>query len=56
MKNLASQSLVMDKLLKIARNLAILGSVMFAGLAVGFEIFRQARRVTQRRHGDDSAR
>ena len=41
MKSNLSQAYLADKLLKIGRNLAWMGAVMFAGLAVGLEIFRQ---------------
>jgi hypothetical protein len=42
-----------DKMLKIGRNLAWLGSVMFAVLAVALEMFRQVRKVAGKRRSND---
>jgi hypothetical protein len=52
-KNTMSQAVVADKFLKIGRNLAWMGAVLFAGMAVGLEIFRQLRRMAMKRRDDD---
>jgi len=54
MKSNVSQAYLTDKLLKIGRNLAWMGAVMFAGLAVGLEIFRQLRRVAYKRRDGET--
>jgi hypothetical protein len=54
MKHSDSQAYMADKLLKIGRNLAWMGAVMFSGMAVGLEIFRQLRKVANKRRDDGS--